>query len=67
MCPDLRCHVYKINDSKFNHHDARCEPRNTVGDTLLIIFLEINTLMVTKVEVEARNGHCTLEYAQYNH
>ena len=39
LCPDLRCHVYQMNDSKFDHHDARCEPRNTVGETPLIIFL----------------------------
>ena len=36
---DLRCHVYQMNDSKFDHRDARCEPRNTVGETPLIIFL----------------------------
>ena len=59
--------MYQMNDSKFDHRDARCEPRNTVGDTPLIIFLEINTLMVTEVEVEARYGHWTSEYAQYNH
>ena len=45
--------MYQMNDSKFDHCDARCEPRNTVGDTPLIISLEINTLMVTKVEVKA--------------
>ena len=45
--------MYQMNDSKFDHRDARCEPRNTVGDTPLINFLEINTLMVTKVEVKA--------------
>ena len=39
LCPDLRCHVYQMNDSKFDHRDARCEPRNTVGETPLIIFL----------------------------
>ena len=37
LCPDLRCHVYQMNDSKFDHRDARCEPRNTVGETPLII------------------------------
>ena len=33
LVPDLRCHVYQMNDSKLDHRDARDARRGTLLET----------------------------------